>query len=103
MSLPWRATETGVEVAVRLTPKGGRDQLDGIGEDASGKTVLLVRVSAPPVNGAANKALLKFLAKTGGIAKSRVRFIAGETSRIKRLHLEGDSVALIKQLTAALA
>ena len=54
MSQPWQIVDDGLELAVRLTPKGGRDRIDGIGEDASGKPVLLVRVAAPPVDGAAN-------------------------------------------------
>jgi len=87
---PWRVVDSGLELALRLTPKGGRDQIDGIKEDASGKPVLAVRVSAPPVDGAANKALLKFLAKASGVPKSRIRFISGETSRVKRLMIDGS-------------
>jgi len=84
----------GLELALRLTPKGGQDQIDGIKLDASGKPVLAVRVSAPPVDGAANKALLKFLAKASGVPKSHIRFISGETARVKRLMLEGDGMAI---------
>jgi len=98
MSLPWRVAEGGLVLAVRLTPKGGRNGIDGIGQDASGQAVLRIRVSAPPVDGAANKALLVFLSKTCGIAKSRIRFISGETSRIKRLMLEGDSAEISQKL-----
>ena len=98
MSQPWQIVDDGLELAVRLTPKGGRDRIDGIGEDASGKPVLLVRVAAPPVDGAANKALLKYLAKASGVAKTRIRFISGETSRIKRLKLEGDGPELATRL-----
>jgi uncharacterized protein (TIGR00251 family) len=88
----------GLLLALRLTPKGGRDKVDGIKDDASGKPVLAIRVCAPPVDGAANKALLKFLAKASGVPKSRIRFIAGETSRIKRLMLEGDGAAIAERL-----
>ena len=98
MNTPWLATDTGVEIALRLTPKAGRDRLAGIGEDPSGKPVFLARVAAPPIDGAANKALIKLLAKTCGVAKSRIRFISGETSRIKRLQIEGDTAALIAKL-----
>ena len=100
---PWRVVEGGLELALRLTPKGGRDSIDGIKEDPSGKPVLAIRVSAPPIDGAANKALLKFLAKTSGIPKSRIRFISGETSRTKRLMFEGDGAEIalrLKTLTA---
>lgn len=88
----------GLELALRLTPKGGRDQIDGIKEDPSGKPVLAVRVSAPPVDGSANKALLKFIAKASGVPESRIRFISGETSRIKRLRLEGDGAEIADRL-----
>jgi len=100
MNTPWRATDTGLEITIRLTPKAGHDRLEGIGEGRSGKPVLLARVAAPPLDGAANKALIKLLAKTCGIAKSRIGIIAGGTSRIKRLHLEGDPAALITKLRA---
>ena len=95
---PWRVVAGGLELAVRLTPKGGRDQIEGVKVDPSGKPVLTVRVSTPPVDGAANKALLKLLAKTVGIPKSRIRFISGETSRIKRLMLEGDAAEIAGRL-----
>ena len=95
---PWRVVEDGLVLALRLTPKGGRDKIDGIKQDPSGKPVLAVRVSAPPVDGAANKALLKFLAKASGVPKSRIRYISGETSRIKRLKLEGDGAEIAEQL-----
>lgn len=91
---PWRVVDGGLELALRLTPKGGRDQINGIKEDASGKPVLAVRVSAPPVDGAANKALLKFLSKASGVPKSRIRFISGETARIKRLRFEGNGTEI---------
>ncbi len=95
---PWRVVDGGLELALRLTPKGGRDQIDGIKADASGKPVLCVRVSAPPVDGAANKSLLKFLSKTSGVPKSRIRLISGETARVKRLMLEGDGAEIASQL-----
>ena len=98
MSQPWRIVEGGLALSVRLTPKGGRDQVNGIGQDPFGNPVLLVRVAAPPVDGAANKALIGFLAKATGTAKSRISFISGETSRIKRLELRGDGQEIAKRL-----
>ena len=102
MSLPWRYTDSGLELVVRLTPKGGQDQIDGIGKDSAGKAVLRVRVATPPVDGSANKALIKVLAKTCGIAKSRIHFSAGKTSRVKRLTLAGEADALAASLEAVL-
>lgn len=95
---PWHVVDGGVELALRLTPKGGRDQIDGIKNDDAGRPVLAIRVSAPPVDGAANKALLKFLAKVSGIPKSRISFISGETARVKRLLLEGDGKSIASKL-----
>jgi uncharacterized protein len=76
-------------VAVRLTPRGGRDAVDGWALDGDGRPYLKVRVSSPPVDGAANAALLVFLAKTLKIPRSAVRLVAGDTARIKRLELDG--------------
>lgn len=76
-------------IAVRLTPRGGRDAVDGWALDADGRPYLKVRVSSPPVDGAANAALTAFLAKTLRIPRSAVRLTAGETARLKRLELDG--------------
>ena len=76
-------------LAVRLTPRGGRDAVDGWAIDADGRPYLKVRVASPPVDGAANAALLAFLAKPLKIPRSAVRLAAGETARVKRLELDG--------------
>ena len=76
-------------LAVRLTPRGGRDAVDGWASDADGRPYLKVRVASPPVDGAANAALLAFLAKTLRIPRSAVRLAAGDTARLKRLELDG--------------
>lgn len=72
-----------MRLAVRLTPKGGRDALQGWGQDADGRPYLKVRVSAPPVDGAANAALLAFLAKTLRRPRSSLKIVSGETARLK--------------------
>lgn len=83
---------------VRLTPKGGQDALMRIEE-----RVLFARVSAPPVNGAANRALIQLVAKRLGVAKSRVSLVSGDASRDKTLHIEGVTQdALDSALIAAL-
>lgn len=98
MSEPWRATDDGVILSVRLTPKGGRDRLDGVVVDADNRPSIKARVSAAPVGGAANVALIKLLAKELGVPKSRISFISGETARIKRLSVIGDSNDLVARL-----
>ncbi|MBL4806601.1 MAG: DUF167 domain-containing protein [Rhodobacteraceae bacterium] len=101
MSNPWRVTAEGLEIVLRLTPKGGADRIDGVGVDVAGRPVLLVRVSVPPVDGGANKALIKLLAKTLKTSKSSVQFIAGETARLKRLRIVGDGDVLNARMVQA--
>lgn len=96
---PWRRTAEGVALEVRLTPKAGADALGGVREAAPGRPCLLARVTAPPAAGAANAALIALLAKALGVPKSAVTLTAGETSRLKRLHIAGDP----ERLEAALA
>ena len=69
---------------VRVTARAGRNAL---GEMTDG--VLAVRLAAPPVEGAANKALIAFLAEAFGIPKSGIRIEAGQHSRHKRVHISG--------------
>jgi len=96
--LPWRATPTGLVVTVRLTPRGGRDAVDGIDTLSDGRTVLKLRVRAAPTDGEANAALIAFLAKTLDVARRAVTLAAGETARIKRIEIEGDGAALAARL-----
>ena len=86
-----------VRLTVRLTPNGGRDAIDGL-EAADGEEYLKVRVRAVPEKGKANQALLAFLAKTLGLAKSKLSLISGETQRKKILRIDGDPEDLIERL-----
>jgi uncharacterized protein YggU (UPF0235/DUF167 family) len=78
-----------VRLAVRLTPKGGRDRIDGWARDEAGRAFLKVRVSAPPVDGAANEALIALIAKAVGRPRSAVTLAAGASARLKMLDVEG--------------
>jgi uncharacterized protein (TIGR00251 family) len=102
VSQPWQATDAGLLLTVRLTPKGGRDRLEGILLDAGDRPAIKARVAAAPVDGAANKALIKLLSKELGVSKSSVCFVSRETARIKRLSVAGDSAALIALLRGLL-
>ena len=102
MSDPWTLTDDGLLLTLRLTPKGGRDRLEGVVFDVDNRPAIKARVSAPPVDGAANAALIKLLAKELGVSKSKVRFASGETARIKRLTVTGDSAELAARLRAKL-
>lgn len=77
------------QLTVRVTPRGGRDAVDGWSLDAAGRLVLNVRVSAVAADGAANAALIRLIAKLLKQPKSAVRIAAGETARVKRLDIPG--------------
>jgi uncharacterized protein YggU (UPF0235/DUF167 family) len=95
---PWAATPGGLVLTVRLTPKGGRDAIEGVERRADGQMVLKARVRAAASEGAANAALIRLVAATLGVAPSRVRLTGGATARIKRLTVEGDAAALAARL-----
>jgi uncharacterized protein len=95
---PWTLTGDGVLVLLRLTPKGGRDAIDGIATLADGQPVLKVRVAAAPSEGEANAALVRLIAKALRIPPRTVTLAAGATSRIKRLAISGDGPTLIAAL-----
>ncbi len=95
---PWTATADGVVVDVRLTPRGGRDAIEGIERRADGRVMLKARVRAAPSEGAANTALCRLIAKTLGIAPSHVELAGGATSRVKRIRVVGDTAKLVPAL-----
>ena len=76
-------------LAVRVTPKGGRDAVDGWATGADGRSYLKVRVAAPPADGAANAALLALLAKRRKRPKSALAVVSGETARLKVIEFDG--------------
>ena len=80
------------QIEVRLRPRGRRDQLVGMRDG-----VLLARVTAPPVEGRANKALCQMIAKRIGIAPSRVSVVQGEKSRNKVVRVEGVEATALEQ------
>ena len=91
---PWSVQPDGLIVTVRLTPKGGRDAIDGIETLSNGQTVLKVRVRAAPMEGEANAALARVLGKALGVPPGRVAIVGGATSRIKRVRISGNAAAL---------
>jgi uncharacterized protein (TIGR00251 family) len=94
----WSPTPDGVVVLVRLTPRGGRDAIEGVEELADGRSVLKVRVRAVASEGEANAALVKLLAKALGVAPRDVRLVAGATARLKRVHVAGAGAMLAPAL-----
>jgi uncharacterized protein (TIGR00251 family) len=95
---PWSVAGDGLLLTVRVTPKGGRDAIDGIATLADGACVLKVRVRAAASEGEANAALTRLLAKTLRVAPGAVHLIAGDTARIKRLRIDGTGAALAAAL-----
>jgi uncharacterized protein (TIGR00251 family) len=95
---PYAAAEGGVRLALRLTPRASRNGVDGIVQDAEGRPLLKLRLVAPPVDGAANEALVAYLAATLLLRKADIIIRSGETSRVKVLHLAGDSATLLRKL-----
>jgi uncharacterized protein (TIGR00251 family) len=94
----WTATPDGVIVDVRLTPRGGRDAIEGIERRANARVVLKARVRAAPFEGEANAALCGLLAGAIGVARRDVTIVAGATSRIKRVRIAGQATTLIAAL-----
>ena len=97
-ALPWSAVAGGVALAVRLTPKGGRDAIDGVELLADGRSVLKVRVRVAPSEGEANDALCRLIAKAVGVPPRDVALVAGATARVKRLTISGYGPTLIAAL-----
>ena len=98
MTPPWTAMSGGVVVTVRLTPKGGRDAIEGVETLSDGSAVLKMRVRAIPSEGEANAALGRVLAKALAVPPRDVGIIGGHTARIKRVKIAGDAAALIVAL-----
>jgi uncharacterized protein len=90
----YRAEANGLLLFVRLTPRGGRDAIDGATPLADGRDVLAVRVRVPPEDGAANAALIALLAKAFTVPRSAVALSAGATARIKQVRIAGDATKL---------
>jgi len=89
----WRVQGGTLVFAVRLTPKGGRDAIDGWTVGADGKEHLRARVAVPPEDGKANAALIALLAKSLGLAKTKVAIVAGGTSRLKTISIAAPDAA----------
>jgi uncharacterized protein len=100
---PWRYSTQGISVALRVTPRGGRDDIDGVETLANGRTVIKVRVRSIADGGEANRAVTELLAKALRGPKGKVRVLSGATSRLKQIAVDGDPKTLgdtLRVLTA---
>jgi len=88
-----------MRLAIRITPNASRDEVVGRTDDGAFR----VKVQSPPVEGAANRRLIRFLADRLGVPKSRIRIVSGDTSRTKQLEIEGDEQDIIRRMEERLA
>ena len=88
-----------MRLTIRLTPNASRDEVVGRTDDGAFR----VKVQSPPVEGAANRRLIRFLAERLEVSKSRIRIVSGDTSRTKQLEIEGDEQDIIRRMEGRLA
>src|SRR5260370_5163349 len=100
---PWRYSTEGISVALRVTPRGGRDDIDGVETLANGRTVVKVRVRAIAEGGEANRAATELLAQALGVPKGKLRILSGTTSLLKQVALHGDPPTLCQAFQKATA
>ncbi len=77
-------TPAGAVLTLRIIPRAAKNAIQGVHGDA-----LKIRLCAPPVDGAANAALIEFLSDTLSLPRARIQLLSGKTSRTKRVRLQG--------------
>jgi uncharacterized protein (TIGR00251 family) len=92
-SRPSKQTSGSVTIAVRIQPRASKNGIMRM-EDGS----LKIRLTAPPVDGAANEALIAYLSKALAVSKSSVEIVSGHTAREKRIKISGADEADVNQL-----
>lgn len=102
-TVPWRYSSDGISIALRVTPRGGRDDIDGIEALSDGRPVLKLRVRAIADGGEANKAVTDLLAKALRVPKASVKILSGATSRLKQVAVAGDPKSLGEALRVLIA
>lgn len=100
--LPLARRGSGIELALKVTPKAGRAAVEGVVTDAAGAAWLSVKVTAPPDGGKANEAVLALLAKRLGVPASALTIVAGASARWKRVAVEGEPEDLARRAMALL-
>ncbi|MCK4533878.1 MAG: YggU family protein [Syntrophobacterales bacterium] len=84
--IPVSETENGVVFNIRVIPRASRCELAGVQGDA-----LKIRITAPPVEGVANKECIRFLSDMLGVKRSKIKIIAGHKSKNKKVSISGIS------------
>ncbi len=84
MKIPYKKSKNGIIIQVKVEPRSSKAQVAGVlGEQ------LKVKLTSPPVDGAANKQLIEVLSKYFGIKKRAIKIIRGQTSKTKVVEIEG--------------
>jgi uncharacterized protein len=83
-------------VEVKVTPRASRDEIVGMRDG-----LLAIRVTAPPVDDAANRAVVKLISKRAGVPRSRVRIARGARGRTKRIEIEDAGPELLERLISS--
>ena len=91
-------TPTGIRLRLRVQPRSAHDQIMGLHGDA-----LRVRVTAPPVDGAANRAVVELLARWLDVPVGAIVFVRGQTGRDKVVEITADPAQVAGRLTGLLA
>ena len=89
----FKETREGIRLRIRVQPRATQNQVIGVHGDA-----LKVRITSPPVDGAANKQCVQFIAKYMGLSRSAVELVSGASSRNKTIHLRVPEKNIRKEL-----
>jgi uncharacterized protein len=90
--VPVKQSATGISFAVKVHPRAHKDAVTGVIGDA-----LKLALTAPPVDGKANQAVIEFFADLFAISRSSITIASGETSRNKVIHVSGISAEQVRQ------
>jgi len=86
-------TDGGIILTLHIQPRASKNEVCGIQDNA-----LKIRLTSPPVDGAANRLCREFLAELFGVPKSAVEILSGETSRHKRVRIGGKDSAHLRRM-----
>lgn len=88
-----KVTGNGITISLHIQPRASRNEVCGVHDNT-----LKIRLTSPPVDGAANKLCREFIADLLGVSKSSVEIISGETSRLKRVRIKSSNPEKLKKI-----
>ncbi|GJL77568.1 MAG: UPF0235 protein [Nitrospinaceae bacterium] len=92
MSLNVKTCKGGIQFSAAIQPRASKNEITGVFNGA-----LKIRLTAPPVEGEANRSCVKFLAKSLGVSASRIDIVAGVTSKNKIIHIDSMDASTFLQ------